>query len=44
MRAVEEKVRKQGRQLLWFAGLWATGVVGLGAVAYGLRTIIRGLF
>ena len=25
------------RQLAWFVGLWAAGVVTVGAVAYGLR-------
>ena len=25
------------RRLAWFVGLWAAGVVTVGAVAYGLR-------
>jgi hypothetical protein len=29
------------RQLAWFVGLWAAGVVSLGAVAYGLRWWLR---
>jgi len=28
------------RRLLWFLGLWAAGVLSLGAVAYGLRALI----
>jgi len=28
------------RRLLWFLGLWAAGVLSVGAVAYGLRALI----
>jgi hypothetical protein len=28
------------RRLLWFLGLWAGGVLTVGAVAYGLRALI----
>jgi hypothetical protein len=28
------------RRLLWFLGLWAAGVLTVGAAAYGLRALI----
>jgi len=30
-----------GRRLLWFAGLWLGGVLAVGAVALGLRLILK---
>lgn len=28
------------RRLLWFAGLWAAGVLAVAAIAYGLRWLL----
>jgi hypothetical protein len=29
------------RRAIWFAGLWLAGVSAVGAVAYGLRILIK---
>ncbi|MDQ3557959.1 MAG: DUF2474 family protein [Pseudomonadota bacterium] len=29
------------RRLLWFAALWAAGVIAVGAVAYLLRLVLQ---
>lgn len=28
------------RRLAWFVGIWAAGVLGLGALSYGLRWVL----
>ena len=33
--------RPDGRKLLWFLALWLGGVVGLGVVAYALRSVLK---
>ncbi len=30
-----------GRRLLWFIGLWASGVIVVGAAALVLRTLLK---
>lgn len=32
--------RSRVRRLLWFAALWAAGVLTVAAVAYGIRLVI----
>ena len=32
----------RAKQILWFVGLWAGGVLVTGIVAYGLRLAIKG--
>ena len=34
---------RTGRQLAWFAVLWVAGVVTVGAVAWLLRLVLKGL-
>ena len=33
----------RARRLAWFVGLWAAGVLAVGAVAYGLRAVMAAL-
>ena len=34
---------KTGKRLAWFAVLWVAGVVAVGAVAWLLRLVLKGL-
>ncbi len=33
--------KTMARQVLWFIGLWAAGVLTLGVVAFGLRLLFH---
>ncbi|MGE3643314.1 MAG: DUF2474 family protein [Beijerinckiaceae bacterium] len=35
---------ERAQRVLWFAILWAGGVLSLAAVAYGLRWVVRAVF
>lgn len=32
---------KTAQQLIWFVALWASGVLAVGVVAYGIRMMIK---
>lgn len=34
-------INKTARQLAWFVIFWASGVVAVGGVAYGIRLMIK---
>jgi hypothetical protein len=34
-------ITERTKRWLWFAGLWAAGVVAVSALAYGLRFVMR---
>jgi hypothetical protein len=34
-------MKATGKRLLWFVGLWASGVIAVGAVALVLRAMLR---
>jgi hypothetical protein len=34
-------ITERTRRFLWFAGLWAGGVIAVAAFAYGLRFLMR---
>jgi hypothetical protein len=34
-------VSETAKRLLWFIGLWAAGVIAVGAIAFAIRAVFR---
>jgi|JI10StandDraft_1071094.scaffolds.fasta_scaffold1876471_2 hypothetical protein len=35
-------MNQRASRLLWFVGIWAGGVLGVGILAYAIRLILKG--
>ena len=38
---IEVKIQRTAQRIFWFVALWAGGVLAVGAVAYGIRLMIK---